>query len=191
MTSYIPPNIAKYESIEVLPDEWHSAVTITLNELIECGVVDFDNELMKWNAPDEATRKRINSKIVARFGIRQIGIVPPGLWMQQFRRKLNELAPKYKLIWEKIDSEEFNPWQYNREYGKSRHIYSDFPQTMLSGNEDYATAGNDKEFENIGETDLFERAKQIAGAYQDVDAMLLDELEILFSGLVSVNFNGM
>ncbi len=190
MVAYLPPNVPMFSGFEIEPDEWHGEISITLDELIDCGVVDFDAENMQWNAPDEETRKRINDKIVARYGIREISITPPGVWMRQFVRKMNELVPKYNLIWERIKDEEFDAWQKSRDYGKSRHIYSDFPQTMLGGNEDYATAGNDKEHEDGHEGDILARAREIGRNYQDVDVMLLDELEVMFSGLISSNFNG-
>ncbi len=190
MVAYLPPNLQPFNAPDLPDDEWHSATSITLDELIDCGVVDFDAENMRWNAPDEETRMRVNDKIIARYGIREISITPPGVWIRQFVRKMNELAPKYNLIWQRIKDEEFDPWQTSRDYGKSRHIYSDFPQTMLGGNEDYATAGNDREHEDGHEGDLFMRAREIGQKYQDVDVMLLDELEVLFSCLISVNFNG-
>lgn len=41
----------------------------------------------------------------------------------------------------------------NDEYYKSRNIFSDFPQTSLAGrNQDYASTGNDTEYERINET---------------------------------------
>ena len=46
--------------------------------------------------------------------------------------------PKYKLLYERVD-EGLNPLQESRDREKSRDIFSDFPETMLSGNSDYAS----------------------------------------------------
>lgn len=181
--------VGGFEPGEDVPPTWRTAVGVTLDELIEAGVLDFESEYMKWNAPDEETRDRINGKIIARFGQRSISMTPPGLWMQQFRRKMNEIVPKYKLLWDKL-GDDFNPWLNYENYGKARQIYSDYPQMELSGNSDYASNGNDREYDDLQQGDQLERANALALAYQDADARLLDELEVLFSGLITVNFNG-
>jgi hypothetical protein len=55
-------------------------------------------------------------------------------------------------------------------YYKSRNIYSDFPQTLLAGhNQDYASSGNDSEYEKIieSEKDITEKSKENTNATND------------------------
>jgi hypothetical protein len=140
----------------------------------------------------------------------------------------------------------------NDEYLKARNIFSDFPQTMLAGNnQDYASTGNDSEYEKINEntgtstsnqtkngqnnvtsgktidTDRNETTDTTHNAVKDsvtngtsvndekkdyretrehvadplnlvdniiqfdnIDAMIIEEIEPLFSCLFTVNING-
>jgi hypothetical protein len=66
------------------------------------------------------------------------------------------------------------------EWHKSRDVYSSFPQTALGGsNQDYASSGNDREYETVRDYGLLDAGERI-GTYNDVDAMILNELEPLF-----------
>ena len=97
--------------------------------------------------------------------------------------------PKYKPAYEALDNGQ-NIFQKYGEYGKSRNVFSDFPQTQLSGlNQDYATNATDKEHENIYLGDWFEQMAKIQN-YNDVDVMILNELETMFSVLSTVSMNG-
>lgn len=82
-----------------------------------------------------------------------------------------------------------NILQHYGEYGKSRNIYSDFPQTMLGGNEDYASNGTDREHEEIYLGDWIDQLEKIKH-YDDIDVMILKELETMFSCMFTVNING-
>ena len=76
------------------------------------------------------------------------------------------------------------------EYYKSRNIFSNFPQTSLAGNnQDYASTGNDVEYERIKQLDPLELAERLQ-SYNDVDLAIINELEPLFSCLFTVNVNG-
>lgn len=56
---------------------------------------------------------------------------------------------------------------------------------MLSGNSDYASTGNDRESDVMREGSATDKAVQFARDWQDVDAMILDELEhTLFTSLM-------
>jgi len=102
---------------------------------------------------------------------------------------MNEIMPKYMPLYEALDKYP-NLFNSDSEYYKARNIYSEFPQTRLNGtNGDYASTGNDTEYERIHQMntlDLFERLR----AYKDVDAMIIEEIETLFSPFFSVSFNG-
>jgi hypothetical protein len=76
------------------------------------------------------------------------------------------------------------------EYYKSRNVYSDFPQTNLAGNnQDYASTGNDLEYERIKQVDPLELADRLE-RYNDVDLMIINEIESLFSCMFTANING-
>jgi hypothetical protein len=76
------------------------------------------------------------------------------------------------------------------EYYKSRNVFSDFPQTSLVGDsQDYASTGNDVEYERIKQMDPLELEDRIKN-YNDVDLAIINEIEPLFSCLFTVNING-
>ena len=85
-------------------------------------------------------------------------------------------------------SEDGNLPGHEGEWYKSRNIFSDFPQTQLGGNSDYASTGNDTEYERIRRADILETIERLKD-YQDVDALVLDNIEQMFSCLVSVSVN--
>lgn len=200
--------------------DFHSVATIQLGELIDGGWFNWDDS-WEWDWYDEEQRFRLQRKIDNRFFWREIGILPPLQWKMEFLRKLNEIMPKYKFLYDMLSNEEFNPFlEYHKwgsrnedtlrndkrdQWGKSRSIGSEFPQTMLSGHEDYASTGNDAEYENLSDDnrttdkdvlydeyktgDFLERYQKFMEIYQDVDAMILDELDCLFSHLASVSID--
>lgn len=171
--------------------DWHAIISIQLGELIEGGLFDWEkDDSLKWDYYNEEQYKRVCNKFVNRYYYREIGIIPYKEWKQAYIRRLNELMPKYKMLYQALENG-VDPLQNNGEYGKSRNIYSDFPQTQLNGiNQDYATNGNDEEYERITTGDFLEKARAIKDNYDDIDVMLLDELEPLFSQLFSVAING-
>ena len=101
---------------------------------------------------------------------------------------MNEIMPKY-MSWYRALSDGMQLGADN-EYYKSRNIFSDFPQTALSGkNQDYASTGNDLEYERIKYKDPLELSDKIYN-YNDVDMSIIKEIEPLFSCLCSLNING-
>ena len=121
--------------------------------------------------------------------MRDIGVIPPGLWKREFLRKMNEIMPKYKPLYKALD-DGANILQTGDQYGKSRDIFSEFPATMLGDNQDYASNGRDREYENVAQGDWVDKAMQIAERYTDIDVMILKEIEPLFSCLLTVSMNG-
>lgn len=170
--------------------EFHSVVTIQLCELIECGFFDPSDESWKWDAYDDAQYERLCSKFIDRYYFAEISLVPPGWWKREYKRKLNEIMPKYKILYKRV-ADGINPMQADLEYEKRRAISSEFPQTMLSGNSDYASSGIDSEYERVREGDLIDQMQRFQSVYNDVDVMVLDELECLFSHLYTVNVNSL
>lgn len=181
-------NIDPFEPCETRPD-WHAVATIQLGELIECGVVDFKNPSWHWDAYSEEQYERVCEKITNRYYMREIGVIPPGLWKREFLRKMNEIMPKYKPLYKALENGA-NIMQTGDQYGKSRDIFSEFPATMLGDNQDYASNGRDREYENVTQGDWIEKATQIAERYNDIDVMILKEIEPLFSCLLTVSMNG-
>lgn len=181
-------NIDTFEPCETRPD-WHAVTTIQLGELIECGVVDFKDPSWHWDAYSEEQYERVCEKITNRYYMREIGVIPPGVWKREFLRKMNEIMPKYKPLYKALENGA-DIMQTGDQYGKSRDIFSDFPATMLGDNQDYASNGRDREYENVTQGDWIEKATQIAERYNDIDVMILKEIEPLFSCLLTVSMNG-
>lgn len=167
--------------------EYFPASTVCLGELIEVGWFDLHDE--SWSFPKYSDEQNdiLIEKIYNHFWNREIGALPPGIWKRSFLAKMNEIMPKYILFYKILDSGE-GKIGAESEYYKSRNIYSDFPQTLLGGNSDYASAGNDMEFERIKQKDILDIYEKLY-RYKDVDQLILDELEVLFSCVVSVSIN--
>lgn len=170
--------------------DFHSVFSVQLIELVKEGVVDFDDEMWDFDSYDDAQRDRLWSKFLARYSYREIGVLPPQRWHDEVIRKLNEIMPKYKYLYQAIENG-LDPFTVENRYGKSRTVFSDFPQTQLGGvNQDYASNGTDREYEDIVNGDFIDKADALAHRYKDVDALILDELETCFSCLMTVNVNG-
>lgn len=175
-----------------LPHDFHSAATISYGELEDAGFIDWTAPEWRWDAYDDVQRERLQKKIAARYRYRDIGVLPWARWRDMLIRKLNEIMPKYKILYAKLADGATDFFQVRDSYGKSRDVFSDFPASLLdSENEDYASHATDNEREDIETGDVLEKFNDIANMYNDVDVMVLDELEPLFSGLMTVNFNGL
>lgn len=183
--------------------DFHSVFSIQLCELIEGGWIDFSDESWDFDSykktiiidgvpvideNDREQRDRLWEKFKNRYYWREIGITPPGQWKWELLRKLNEIMPKYKYAYKLLD-DDIDILQTYAEYGKSRNIFSEFPQTMLGDNEDYASTGTDKQHENIYLGNWIDTMKKLK-SYSDVDVMILEELETFFSVMFTVNVNG-
>lgn len=162
---------------EVDTDSRYDYMTITLGEWHELGFYKpLDDESWRFDAYDDAQYVRLCTKFLNRFYDREVSITVPNRWKRAYLRKLNEIMPKYKLLYARVE-QGLNPLQESRDREKSRDIFSDFPETMLSGNSDYASTGNDREADTMHEGGAVDRAVQFAREYDDVDVMILDELE--------------
>ena len=170
-----------------LQPESHSVITIKLGELYRWGFYDPNDESWRWDALDDEQYVRVCTKFLARYYDREITIIPPGEWKRSYIRKLNEIMPKYKLLYKA--AEDMDVLQESREYHKSREIFSEYPQTQLAGREDYASAGRDNENETLREGNPIDMIVDAADRYRDIDVMILDDLEILFTTLASVSLN--
>lgn len=181
----VPPYVPEQADFR----DYHSVVTIRLCELAEAGFFDLTRDDWdfgpKYSAEQHA---QLCDKITKHYWFREISLIPPGIWKQEFLRKMNEIMPKY-MAWYKAldDGIELGT---ESEYYKSRNIFSDFPQTQLEGsNQDYASTGNDVEYEKIRQIDPLELADKLE-KYVDVDLAIINEIEPLFSCFLTVNING-
>lgn len=166
------------EGYTELDRTYWSALSITVGELMAVDMVTHD-WFVTFDAYDDAQADRLWDKFVGRFQFREIGILPPKRWMLRLIAKLNEVMPKYKPVYQSMADGITTMTDYD-EWHKSRDVYSSFPQTALGGsNQDYASSGNDREYETVRDYGLLDAGERL-GTYNDVDAMILNELEPLF-----------
>lgn len=174
-------------------DRWDAVYTVTLGELIDKGVFDWSLDILDWSevAYSAEQYKRVCAYFIERFRFREIGIEPFYEWATMLHRKLvYELMPKYRNLYKYLD-DEFDPAQVSDRYKKRRAIGSDYPETMLSGNSDYASSGQDEESEEIERGSLQDAYNAYVAGYQTIDEHLLDELESMFIGLYTASIDGM
>lgn len=174
-------------------DRWDAVYTVTLGELIDKGVFDWSLDILDWSAAAYSAEqyKRVCTYFIERFRFREISIEPFYEWATMLHRKLvYELMPKYRNLYKYLD-EEFDPAQISDRYRKRRAIGSDYPETMLSGNSDYASSGQDEESEEIERGSLQDAYNAYVAGYQTIDEHLLDELESMFIGLYTASIDGM
>ena len=173
------------------PPDFHSVTTIQICELAEEGWFDLTDPSWdfgpKYSAEQHAT---LCERITQHFWWREICVVPPGIWKQKFLARMNEIMPKFMQLYAMLDpeSEYYQPMGQESEYYKARNIFSDFPSTRLAGNEDYASSGNDTEYQRIKQMDVLELAERVR-TYQDVNALICVSISDLFSQLHSVSIN--
>lgn len=175
-----------FEPCESVPD-YHAVYSIQLCELVNGGFDVFGHP--RWDTLDwynDAVKSRIEDKLLARYWYREIGITPPGEWRHELTRIMGEILPKYKPVYAAI-AEGITPLATSDEYGKERNVYSDFPATQLNPEvSDYARNANDRQYERITNGDFIDKMAELQTRYNDVDAAILDELEVCFSCLLTV-----
>ena len=173
--------------------EWHALYTIQLGELIGSGVFDWTKPELDWSSAAYSPEQyeRVCAYFIERFRYDEISQLPVLQWMQGLKRRLvYELMPKYIPLYERID-EGIDPFQVEDEYHKRRDIASDYPETLLSQNADYISSGQDLEYETLKEGSISDSVNAYKTNYQAVDKMLLDDLEVMFIQLYTVNVNGL
>lgn len=180
------PRIDPYEPSAPTP-EFHSVMTVSLGELVEGGFIDWNDASWHWDAYDDTQYQRLCAKIETHYWDREIGVLPPGAWKREFIRKMNEIMPKYKLAYQAA-SDGITLMRTGDDYGKSRTIGSDFPATQLKPNQDYASDASDNEYENVHEGDYLDRMERLK-AYDDIDLEIINEMESMFSCLMTANMN--
>lgn len=172
-------------------NEWHSVYTIQLGELVETGVFDWTSDYLNWSdaAYSNEQYTRFCNYFIERFRFREISIVPALEWFYALKRMLvYELMPKYKPLYEQIQNG-ISPLGEN-EYYKRRKIESNYPETLLSGNSDYISTGDDEEYERIKIDDTGDSMRSYTEKFRSVDAAIGDELEVLFTSMYTSYANG-
>lgn len=183
----IPP----YEPCEI-PDDFHAVTTITLGELLTAGGIDWTQPEWSWrdDAYNEAQYTRCCRKIENRYYDRELGVMPPGRWRRHFMRLISEFMPILKPLYELADG---NPGIFLTDadtWHKTRTVFSDFPATQLTENQDYASNATDTQYETVTNGDFISKINAIRrGDYVDIDVLLLEHLEECFSPLWTVNIN--
>lgn len=167
-------------------EDWHDEFSVQLGELVDEGFQPFGDSL--WETADwysDEQRERVETKFLKRYRYREIGIMPPLVWREMLTSKVLDIMPKYKAAYAKLaDGQDI--FAASDEYGKSRAVFSDFPATQIApDNQDYASNATDNQYEKIVDGDWFDKARQLYD-YDDIDAMILNELAVMFSCLASV-----
>lgn len=173
-------------------DIYNAVYTVQLGELIDKGVFDWKMDILDWSSSAYSAEQyeRVCAYFIERFRFREISIEPFYEWATMLKRKLvYELMPKYRNLYEYLD--DIDPAQNSADYTKRRAIGSDYPETLLSGNSDYISNGQDEEREDIKRGDLIESYNKYIEGYQAIDAQLLNELESMFIGLYTASIDGM
>lgn len=172
---------------------WNAVYTVQLGELIDKGIFNWSLDILDWSSAAYSAEQynRVCAYFIERFRFREISIEPFYEWATMLHRKLvYELMPKYKNLYQYLD-ESFDPAQVSDKYHKRRAVGSDYPETLLSGNADYISNGQDEESEDIQRGDLLESYNKYIEDYQAIDTQLLNELENMFIGLYTASIDGM
>lgn len=172
---------------------WNAVYTVQLGELIDKGIFDWSLDILDWSSAAYSAEQynRVCAYFIERFRFREISIEPFYEWATMLHRKLvYELMPKYKNLYQYLD-ESFDPAQVSDKYHKRRTVGSDYPETLLSGNADYISNGQDEESEDVERGDLQDAYNKYIADYQAIDTQLLNELESMFIGLYTVSIDGM
>jgi hypothetical protein len=182
---------------------------------------------------DETYRPVLNGKILDYFFMREIGVETIDLWLQFTRTKMQTIMPFYNQMYEsqqiqytaldtmRIDSQR-DETLHSEDVSNgtnnatattnalSRAVNSDTPQTMLSGDEDYASSATDGNAQNTATnsttasgdntSDGTNNTNSLTTGYQgaasdlirkyrdsfiNVDMMIFAEMQPLFMGILN------
>lgn len=184
MTATFNTDIKYYEDIENVND-WHDTYSLQLGELIDDGLIDFSLPEWDFDSFNDEQRNRFYKKLTERYYTFELGIMPYKLWKMELLRTINETMPKLKPLYQ-MQADDITPFSSGTEYGKERGVFSDFPQTRLSSqNQDYASNANDKEYFISKTGSILDTWETYQDIYKDPDVVLLDAVKTCFNGLVS------
>lgn len=143
---------------------------------------------------DEAYRPVILSHILDRYRTRRLGYNTPGEWMLAFRRwgNLNMAIPNRRYVSTAIELplDDRDETDATEATSHGLDIGSDFPQSLISGDTDYASSATDRRNagnESVHRTGRSQSIMRLLAeqrdAYLNVDAEVLDGLDTLFLGI--------
>ena len=174
-------------------DDFHGVMTYTFGELLDVpGGVDWNNIAWSWRdvAYDDTQYVRCCTKIENRFYDRELGVMPVSRWKRHFLRLINEIMPTLKPLYAAVDGNSGVMLSDMDTWHKMRTVFSDFPATQLTENQDYASNATDNQYETITNGDFMDKVNRIRnGDYVDIDVLLLEHLETCFSPLWTININ--
>lgn len=174
---------------DMMPQEdFHGIMSIQFCELFRWGFIVWGEPSWAWDYYDEKQYWRVCEKLENHYWQREIGVLPPGAWKMEFMRRMNEIMPKYKLAYKALD-DGVSLMRTEDTYGKTRDVDSEFPATQLSENNDYASNASDREFETLHEGDYLDRVEKLQ-AYNDIDLQIVNDMETMFSCLLTSHMNG-
>ena len=139
--------------------------TVAIHDLVYEG---FDFQMDEYPIFDESYRDGLNTRIIQHYYYYEIGQESRDQFRYFLKTRLNEVMPYYNKLYEseKMLHDPMHTMSYehvtdsqssadttnnvnntvksqNKSTSRARNVASDFPQTMLSGNGDYATNASD------------------------------------------------
>ena len=184
----------KYIECQAVP-EYHALLSIQLGQLIQGGNFNWNEAPLNsaFSALDPEDKLRLQNMFNEKFYWREISITPPGQWRQMLIYRIKyELVPKYKPLYAALKAGDINALHTGDEYLKERIVHSDFPETLLggnNGNEVYASTGEDKEYQKIQLGDGQEILNRYYNTYINIDTAFMRELEIFFTDIYALHEN--
>ena len=170
------------------PYDFHAIMNVTLGELIQDGYFDYEDEDWKWDYYSEEQYLQVMKKFVDHYFYRELGIMPVRAWKMRYLNFMNEIMPKYKYAYQLLD-EGINILQDSDTYTKNRRVYSQFPATQLNTvNQDFASDANDFQSETVVFNNWMDTMKKLKH-YRDVDLMIIEDCEQLFSCFFTTHIN--
>lgn len=172
-------------------EQFNAVYTVTIGELVQSGVFDWSRPELDWSqaAYDREQYDRVCAYFLKRFYYREISIEPFLEWAVMIKRKfVYEVMPKYKPLYDAL-KDGYAPLANEDEYYKSRIVDSNYPQTQLSGNSDYATSGRDEQYERLKQGNTTDMMNKYAEEFKGIDELLLNEFESMFISLYTANYN--
>lgn len=157
--------------------------TITLGEVLSNGLVDFSLDIWDFQYYNTDQRDRIYNKITDRYYYAEIACVPVGKWRHFLLDALNKRAPKANLLYEFMDNTD-NLQAGDKEHKLNRLVFSDFPQTALAANQDFATNSHDFE-EQIDKALGSNELMDIWEKWRNPDDYLVDGIKSCFIPLLN------
>jgi hypothetical protein len=143
---------------------------------------------------DDAYRPVLLSHILDRYRTRRLGYNTPGEWMLAFRRwcNVNMTIPnqRYKSTALALPLDDRDATDVTEATRHGLDVDSDFPQSLIAGDTDHATAATDRRVADNAtvrrtgrESSIMRLLAEQRDAYLNVDAEVLAGLDSLFYGL--------